>query len=72
MAVWDLEFLRGSYGAAFDPEGRIEVAGQQLGLLDLRRDTRPVAEILDEIECRVPLRVEGSRLESAPVECAAR
>jgi hypothetical protein len=68
--VWNLEFLRGSYGAAFDSEGRLEVAGQQLGVLDIARETRPVAAILGEIECRVPLRVEGSRLESAPVRCA--
>lgn len=68
--VWNLEFLRGSYAAAFDSEGRLEVAGQLLGLIDIRRETRPAAEILREIECRVPLRVEGSRLESTPVRCA--
>lgn len=69
--VWNLEFLYGSYGAAF-VNGRLELAGERAGVIDLPADNRPVADILREIGCRVPLRVAGSRLESAPVECAAR
>lgn len=67
--VWNLEFLRGSFAAAFADDGRIEIVGQRLGVIDIPRETRPVAEILATIECRVPLRVAGSRLEAAPVRC---
>ncbi len=69
--LWNLEFLRGSYTAAF-AKGRLEIAGERVGVIDLPADNRPVADILREIGCRVPLRVAGSRLESAPVECSAR
>ena len=67
--VWNLEFLRGSFAAAFTDDGKIEIVGERLGVIDIPRDTRPVAEILRSIECRVPLRVAGSRLEAAPVHC---
>ena len=68
--VWNLEFLRGAYGAAFTPDGRIETVGEKLGLIDIPRDTRPTADILGAIECRVPLRVIGSRLDAAPTNCS--
>ena len=67
--VWNLEFLRGAFGAAFLPDGRIETNGERLGLIDIPRDTRPVADILADIACRVPLRVTGSRLDAAPTTC---
>ena len=67
--LWALEFLQGSYVATFADDGRIEIAGQRLGLIDIPRETRPVADILATIACRVPLRVAGSRLASAPVVC---
>jgi DNA-binding beta-propeller fold protein YncE len=68
--VWNLEFLRGAFGAAFLPDGRIETVGDRLGLIDIPRETRPVAEILADIACRVPLRVTGSRLDAAPTQCS--
>jgi hypothetical protein len=67
--VWNLEFFRGSFAAAFLPDGRIETAGERFGLIDIPRDPRPVAEILDEIDCRVPLRVTGSRLDASSPRC---
>lgn len=67
--VWNLEFLRGAFGAAFLPDGRIETVGERLGLLDIPRDPRPVADILADIACRVPLRVTGTRLDAAPTTC---
>ena len=67
--VWNLEFLRGAFAAAFDSDGKIEIVGERLGVIDIPRETRPVAEILSTIDCRVPLRVAGSRLEAAPVHC---
>jgi hypothetical protein len=67
--VWNLEFLRGSFAAAFSDDGKVEIVGERLGLIDIPRETRPVPEILSTIECRVPLRVAGSRLEAAPVHC---
>ncbi|MBA3460475.1 MAG: hypothetical protein H0T46_10970, partial [Deltaproteobacteria bacterium] len=68
--VWNLEFLRGAFGAAFTADGRIETVGDKLGLIDIPRDSRPIADILADIECRVPLRVTGSRLDAAPASCA--
>jgi tRNA A-37 threonylcarbamoyl transferase component Bud32 len=67
--VWNLEFLRGSFAAAFSDDGKIEIVGERVGLIDIPRETRPISEILATIECRVPLRVAGSRLEAAPVHC---
>ena len=67
--VWNLEFLRAAMGAAFDGQGRLEVVGERASRIDIARETRPVSEILAEIACRVPLRVVGSRLEAAPVDC---
>ena len=67
--VWKLEFLRSAMGAAFDRQGRLEVVGERASLIDIPRETRPVGDILAEIACRVPLRVVGSRLEAAPVDC---
>lgn len=69
--LWNLEFLRGGFSAAFS-RGRLEIVGALVGVIDLPSDARPVSDILREIGCRVPLRVAGSRLESAPVECSAR
>lgn len=68
--VWNLEFLKGVYGAAFLRDGRIETVGERPGLLDIPRDSRPARDILADIECRVPLRVSGSRLDAAPTTCA--
>jgi hypothetical protein len=48
---------------------RIETVGDRLGLIDIPRESRPVAEILADIACRVPLRVTGSRLDAAPTQC---
>jgi hypothetical protein len=82
MTVWDcktgdnliykLDLLRSAFSARFDETGRIEVAGQAVGLLDIAPDTRPVAEILRAIDCRVPLRVDGSRLAARAVDCPPR
>ncbi|MDX2093571.1 MAG: protein kinase [Kofleriaceae bacterium] len=70
--LWTFDLLREGFGAAFAPDGRIEVMGSSSALLDIPRETRPVAEILRSIDCRVPLRVTGSRLEPAPVRCEMR
>ena len=67
--VWNLEFLRGAFGAAFLPDGRIETNGERLGLIDIPRDSRPVSDILADIACRVPLRVTGSRLDATTTTC---
>jgi tRNA A-37 threonylcarbamoyl transferase component Bud32 len=69
LLLWNLDLMRGAMGAVFTSDGRLELMGGQLGLVDIPRETRPVADILREIACRVPLRVTGSRLEPAPVDC---
>ena len=70
--VWNLEFLRGAFAAVFDAEGRLELSSMDQYLVDIPRETRPVAAILRAIECRVPLRVVGTRLEAAPTNCGPR
>jgi hypothetical protein len=82
LGVWDrsdgtlllsnIEFLRGPLGAAFDAQGRLEIAGPTIGRLEIAPDVRPVAEIVEAIECRVPLQVAEARLVPARRRCAAR
>jgi hypothetical protein len=67
--VWNMDFLRGALGAVFSADGELELMGADLRLVAIPRETRPVAEILAEIACRVPLRVTGSRLEPVRVHC---
>ena len=72
--VFKLEMLRSV--AASDPlvavwgaDGRIEIGGHDVGVLDIPRETRPVPELLRAIACRVPLKIVGSRLEPTAPEC---
>jgi hypothetical protein len=52
------------------PETLRVMVGGAPGILTLHRDRRPVAEILHDIECHVPLRVEGVTLrEVSTVTC---
>jgi tRNA A-37 threonylcarbamoyl transferase component Bud32 len=79
MTIWDratgenlvfgLDLLRYMQNARFLPDGRIETGGQTTALLDIPRDTRPTAEIVRDIACRVPLKVVQSRLEPATPDC---
>jgi hypothetical protein len=79
LTIWDratgddlivnFDLLRGHVNAAFTPDGRIEVNGRGTGLIDIPVDTRPVAEIVRDIACRVPLRVSSGRLEPSQVDC---
>ncbi|MCW5803269.1 MAG: hypothetical protein KIT31_12870 [Deltaproteobacteria bacterium] len=70
--VWNLDLLRYAASARFDDAGRLEVNTWDVGVLDLRRDTRPAAQLLADIDCKVPLRVIGSRLGPAVPACDAR
>ena len=72
--VFKLEMLRSV--AASDPlvavwgaDGRIEIGGHDVGVIDIPRETRPVSEILRAIACRVPLKIVGSRLEPTTPDC---
>ncbi|MBA3819676.1 MAG: hypothetical protein H0X17_12340 [Deltaproteobacteria bacterium] len=79
MTVWDrssgealvftLDLLDDMTNAAFATDGRIEVAGRQVGVLDLPRERRPASEIVREITCKVPLRVRDGKLEPAVTAC---
>jgi len=79
MSIWDratgenlvsaFDLLRNLANARFLPDGRIEATARNPGLLDLPRETRPIAELIREIDCRVPLQVTGSRLEPATPAC---
>jgi len=61
--IWSLDLMKIAVSARFTADGRLELGGFKIGLLDLPRDTRPVAQILHDIECKVPFKVVGSRLE---------
>jgi hypothetical protein len=52
-----------------DPELLSVIADGVPAYLPLRRDRRPAAAIVAEIECRVPLRVRGSALENVVPTC---
>ena len=70
--VFGFDVLREPGGGRFLPDGRIETNRRYPGVLDIPRDARPIAEILADIDCRVPLAVVGSRLEPAvPVPCVS-
>jgi tRNA A-37 threonylcarbamoyl transferase component Bud32 len=79
MSLWDaatgenlvfgFDVMRNLANARFLPDGRLEVDARSPGLVDLPRDTRPAAEVLAEIACRVPLAVQGGRLEPATPVC---
>ncbi|HEY4242013.1 MAG TPA: serine/threonine-protein kinase [Kofleriaceae bacterium] len=58
-----LDLIEGALGARFLPDGRLELAAYQTGVLDLPRDLRPAADLVREIDARVPLRVVAGRLE---------
>jgi hypothetical protein len=63
--IWSLDLIRPAVVARMTQAGQIELDGYVTGLLDLPRDTRPVARIIHDIDCRIPFRVVGSRLEPA-------
>ncbi len=72
--VFKLEMLRSMSAAdlmvaVWGPDGRIEVDGHDIGVIDIPRETRPAPEILRAIACRVPLKIVGSRLEPTTPDC---
>ncbi len=68
--VFNLDLLKSSVTAAFAPDGRLELAGKRAALLAIPRETRPRAAIIHDIECKVPLRVAGGRLEPSTADCS--
>jgi tRNA A-37 threonylcarbamoyl transferase component Bud32 len=79
LAIWDratgeelvfgFDMLRDLSNGRFLADGRIELNRRQPGLLDIPRDTRPLADILRDIECKVPLEVVGSRIQPHQSAC---
>ncbi len=79
LAIWDratgdelvfgFDMLRDLSNGRFLPDGRIEINRREPGLLDIPRDTRPISEILADIDCKVPLKVVGSRIEPQQPAC---
>ena len=67
--IWGLDLLQHAYNGRFLPDGRIELAHWELGVIDLPIDRRPAAAILADIACKVPLRVVDGRLGPAKPEC---
>ncbi len=61
--LWAGELLRAALTAVFADDGHIELAGRYAGELAIPAERRSVAEVLRAIDCRVPLKVSGSRLE---------
>jgi tRNA A-37 threonylcarbamoyl transferase component Bud32 len=79
LSIWDratgeellfgFDLMQFVSNGRFLPDGRIELNRRSPGLLDIPRDTRPIAQILADIECRVPLEVVGSRIEPRSPRC---
>jgi tRNA A-37 threonylcarbamoyl transferase component Bud32/WD40 repeat protein len=67
--VFGLDLLQGLANGRFLPDGRIELNRREPGLLDIPRDTRPISQILADIDCKVPLKVVGSRIEPQQPSC---
>jgi hypothetical protein len=67
--VKNFDLFRNAIGGAFVADGRLELTGRSIGLLDIPRDNRPTAEIVRDIECRVRLRVADGRLEPVKPTC---
>jgi len=82
LTIWDrasgeelvsgLDLLTDIGGGRFLPDGRLEINNRRPSLLDIPRDDRPIADILADIACHVPLKVVGSRIEpSVPIACVS-
>jgi tRNA A-37 threonylcarbamoyl transferase component Bud32 len=67
--VFGLDLLQDLGNGRFLPDGRIELNRRQPGLLDIPRDTRPIDQILRDIDCKVPLKAVGSRIEPQIPTC---
>jgi hypothetical protein len=67
--VFGLDLLQDLSNGRFLPDGRIEIDRREPGLVDIPRDTRPLAAILRDIDCKVPLKVTGSRIEPQTPSC---
>jgi tRNA A-37 threonylcarbamoyl transferase component Bud32 len=67
--VWNLDLMKPAATASMRANGGIVVDGYVIGVLDIARDTRPAAQLLHDLDCRVPLRVVGSRLEPTTSTC---
>jgi len=67
--VWNLDLMKPAATAQILADGRIVLDGYLVGVLDIARDTRPAAQLLHDLDCRVPLRVAGSRLEPTTTAC---
>nr|MBA3503530.1 hypothetical protein [Deltaproteobacteria bacterium] len=69
--VFDLDLLGDMQNAVWSADGRIELTGRQIGILDIPRDLRSTDEIVRDISCKVPLRVRDGKLEPSAPECSA-
>jgi hypothetical protein len=69
--VFDLDLLGDMQNAVWSADGRIELTGRQIGILDIPRDVRSIEEIVRDISCKVPLRVRDGKLEPSTPECSA-
>jgi tRNA A-37 threonylcarbamoyl transferase component Bud32 len=67
--VWNLDLMKLAVTAQMLADGRIELDGFVTGVLDIPRDSRPMEQVLHDLECRVPLKVVGSRLEPSTTAC---
>ena len=55
--VFGFDLLRNIMNARFLPDGRLEVSDREPALVDIPRDVRPIAQILRDLACKVPLQV---------------
>ena len=67
--MFGFDLMRDIVNARFLPDGSIEINARGPGHIAIPRDTRPTAEIVRDIECRVPLEVVGSRIQARQPVC---
>ncbi len=67
--VFGFDLMRDIVNARFLPDGSVEINARAPGHIAIVRDTRPTAEIVRDIECKVPLEVVGSRIQARQPTC---
>jgi hypothetical protein len=69
LLVGNLDYLKLIGAAWFRADGQLDILDRTPGHLELHLDQRPLAAILDDIACHVPLRATGTRLEPTTPSC---
>ncbi len=68
--VFNLDLLHTQDGISFGSGSELALQGAHIGTIDFGRDTRPAADLVHDIECRVPFAVRDGKLQPTAPTCA--